>query len=45
MRVGIALQEQLERAVTRAFGPPFLLAAVFALCALGTVAVTRDVEP
>jgi MFS family permease len=44
-RVGTALQDQLERAVTRAFGPPFLLAAVFALCALGAVAVTRDVEP
>jgi len=44
-RVGDALQQQLERAVTRAFGPPFLLAALFALCALGAVALTRDVEP
>jgi len=44
-RVGDALQQQLERAVTKAFGPAFLLAAVFALCALAAVAVTRDVEP
>jgi predicted MFS family arabinose efflux permease len=44
-RVGNALQDQLEKAVTRAFGPPFLLAAIFALCALATVALTRDVEP
>ena len=44
-RVGGALQQQLEQAVTRAFGPSFLLAAVFALCALATVAFTRDVEP
>jgi MFS family permease len=44
-RVGTALQDQLERAVTRAFGPPFLLAAVFALLALAAVAVTKDVEP
>ena len=44
-RVGNALQEQLERAVTSAFGPPFLIAALFALGALGAVALTRDVEP
>jgi MFS family permease len=44
-RVGDALQAQLERAVTSAFGPPFLLAALFALAALAVVAVTRDVEP
>ena len=44
-RVGDALQHQLERAVTSAFGPPFLIASLFALAALGTVAVTRDIEP
>jgi MFS family permease len=44
-RVGESLQHQLERAVTSAFGPPFLLAALFALGALTAVAVTRDVEP
>ena len=44
-RVGDALQQQLERAVTSAFGPPFLIAALFALAALGAVALTRDVEP
>ncbi len=44
-RVGNALQDRLERAVTSAFGPPFLIAAAFALAALGVVAVTRDVEP
>jgi hypothetical protein len=44
-RVGNALQEQLESAVTSAFGPPFLMAALFALAALGTVALTRKVEP
>jgi hypothetical protein len=44
-RAGAALQDQLERAVTSAFGPPFLIAALFALAALATVAVTRDVEP
>jgi MFS family permease len=44
-RVGDALQQQLERAVTSAFGPPFLIAALFALAALGVVAVTKDVEP
>ena len=44
-RVGNALQDRLERAVTDAFGPPFLIAAAFALAALGVVAVTRDVEP
>ncbi len=45
MRVGNALQDRLERAVTSAFGPPFLIAAAFALAALGVVAVTRDVAP
>jgi MFS family permease len=44
-RVGDALQHQLERAVTSAFGLPFLIASLFALGALGVVAVTRDVEP
>ncbi len=44
-RAGAALQDQLERAVTSAFGPPFLIAALFALAALAAVAVTRDVEP
>jgi predicted MFS family arabinose efflux permease len=44
-RVGDALQQQLERAVTSAFGPPFLIASLFALGALGAVALTRDVEP
>jgi predicted MFS family arabinose efflux permease len=45
LRVGNALQNRLERAVTNAFGPPFLIAAAFALAALGVVVVTRDVEP
>jgi MFS family permease len=45
LRVGNALQERLELAVTSAFGPPFLIAAAFALAALGVVAVTRDVAP
>ena len=40
-----ALQQQLERAVTSAFGPPFLIASLFALAALGAVALTKDVEP
>ncbi len=44
-RVGQELQEQLERAVTSAFGPPFLMAALFALAALCAVALTRNVEP
>ena len=44
-RVGDELQQQLERAVTSAFGPPFLIASLFALGALGTVALTKDVEP
>ena len=44
-RVGDALQQQLERAVTSAFGPPFLIASLFALGALGAVALTKDVEP
>ena len=44
-RVGNALQQQLERAVTSAFSPPFLLASLFALGALGVVALTRDVDP
>ena len=43
-RVGGELQDRLERAVTSAFGPPFLIAAALALGALGVVAVTRDVE-
>ena len=44
-RVGQELQQQLERAVTSAFGPPFLMAAFFALAALCAVALTRSVEP
>ena len=44
-RVGDELQQQLEDAVTSAFGPPFLIAAVFALAALAVVALTKDVEP
>ncbi len=44
-RAGTALQDQLERAVTSAFGRPFLIASLFALAALVTVAVTRDIEP
>ena len=44
-RVGDALQDRLERAVTTAFGPPFLIAAAFALVALGIVAATKDVAP
>ncbi len=44
-RVGDELQQQLERAVTSAFGPPFLLASLFALGALGAVALTRDIDP
>jgi hypothetical protein len=43
-RVGAELQAQLERAVTKAFGPPFLLASLFALAALVPVALTRDVD-
>jgi hypothetical protein len=44
-RVGNELQQQLERAVTSAFGAPFLIASLFALAALAAVAVTKDVEP
>jgi len=44
-RVGNALQQQLERAVTSAFGPAFLIASLFALAALTAVALTKDVEP
>ena len=44
-RVGAELQQQLERAVTSAFGPPFLVASLFALAALAAVALTKDVEP
>jgi MFS family permease len=44
-RVGDELQQQLERAVTSAFGPPFLIASLFALAALAAVALTKDVEP
>ena len=40
-RVGKELQQQLERAVTSAFGPPFLMAAFFALGRLCAVALTR----
>jgi MFS family permease len=39
-----ALQDQLDRAVTRAFSRPFLLAAGFALAALVVVAAGRRVE-
>jgi len=42
-RVAARLQDQLERAVTSAFGPPFLLAAVFALAALVVVGARREV--
>jgi hypothetical protein len=44
-RVGDELQQQLEDAVTSSFGPPFLIAALFALAALAVVALTKDVEP
>jgi MFS family permease len=44
-RVGDQLQQQLEEAVTTAFGPPFLIASLFALAALAVVALTKDVEP
>ena len=44
-RVGGKLQQELERAVTSAFGPPFLIASLFALAALAAVALTKDVEP
>ena len=44
-RVGNALQQQLEQAVTSAFGPPFLIASLFALGAVAAVALTRDVDP
>ena len=45
-RVGDALQEQLERAVTSAFGRPSCSPRVFALArARSVVAFTRDVEP
>ena len=40
-RVAGALQDQLERAVTSAFGPPFLLAAGLAALALVAVALGR----
>jgi MFS family permease len=40
-RVANRLQDQLERAVTSAFGWPFLLASALALCALAAVAGTR----
>jgi len=40
-RVAARLQDQLERAVTSAFGWPFLLAAALALCGLITLAGRR----
>lgn len=40
-RVAARLQDQLERAVTSAFGPPFLLAAALALIGVAIVAVGR----
>jgi MFS family permease len=39
--VAARLQDQLERAVTSAFGPPFLLAAALALIGVAVVAVGR----
>ena len=44
-RLGAALQDQLDRAVTRAFSRPFLLAAGLALAALAVVVAGRRVEP
>jgi len=41
-RVASRLQDQLERAVTSAFGWPFLLAAALALCGLATLAGRRE---
>ena len=40
-RVSVTLQDQLERAVTSAFGPPFLLAAALGLIGVAVVAVGR----
>ena len=40
-RVAGSLQDQLERAVTSAFGWPFLLASALALCGLGAVVIGR----
>jgi predicted MFS family arabinose efflux permease len=40
-RVAATLQDQLERAVTSAFGLPFLLAAAFAVAGVGVIAVGR----
>lgn len=40
-RVSATLQDQLERAVTSAFGPPFLLAAALALIGIAVIAVGR----
>ncbi len=40
-RVSATLQDQLERAVTSAFGPPFLLAATLALIGVAVIAVGR----
>jgi Major Facilitator Superfamily len=44
-RVAGRLQDQLERAVTSAFGWPFLLASALALCGLATVAGRREDAP
>jgi predicted MFS family arabinose efflux permease len=44
-RVGSSLQDRLERAVTTAFGWPFLVAALFAVAALAVVSVTKEVAP
>jgi MFS family permease len=41
-RVAGRLQDQLERAVTSAFGWPFLLAAALALCGLATLTGRRE---
>ncbi len=40
-RVAGSLQDQLERAVTSAFGWPFLLASALALCGLSAVVIGR----
>jgi len=44
-RVAGRLQDQLERAVTSAFGWPFLLASALALCGLATVAGQKKDVP
>jgi predicted MFS family arabinose efflux permease len=43
--VGSSVQDRLERAVTAAFGWPFLIAALFAVAALAVVSVTKEIVP